>query len=336
MTERMKAVLLEAIGGPDVLKLVDCTIPTPGPGEVQIAIAATAMNFADLLQRQGNYSNHANLNPILGLECSGTIAALGEGVTSFELGDTVCALLNGGGYAEYVAVPVAHVLPLPQGIDLGSAAALPEAACTVWSNVLDLAALKGGETCLVHGGAGGVGSMAIQVAKGIGADVFCTAGSQEKLDFAEALGVKRGIHYRDEDFVAVVREITGDKGVDVILDVMGAGYLTRNIEALAFDGRMAMIGLQSGRETQVSLGAMMKKRLSLFTTSLRDRPLAAKQRIVAGVKDDIWPLVAEGAVKPVIDRRFRLDEVVDAHRYMEAGRHIGKIVIDVHPHDRGT
>ncbi|NSZ87085.1 NAD(P)H-quinone oxidoreductase [Agrobacterium tumefaciens] len=327
----MKAVLFDAVGGPEVLKHADRPVPLPGPGEVQIEIVATAMNFADLLQRQGNYSNHANLNPILGLECAGRISALGAGVETWQVGDDVCALLNGGGYAEYAVVSAGHVLPVPKGVALRDAAVLPEAACTVWSNIVDLAGLTAGETFLVHGGGGGVGSLAIQVAVGLGAEVFCTAGSPEKLDFTAALGVRRGIHYRDEDFVAATLDATGGKGVDVILDVMGAAYLPGNIEALAFDGRISMIGLQSGREAQISLGVMMKKRASLFTTSLRDRPAAAKQRIVAGVKADIWPLVDTGAVQPVIDRRFGLDDIVDAHRYMESGRHIGKLVIDVRP-----
>lgn len=329
MTAQMKAVLFGAIGDPEVLRISHLPVPQPGPGEVQIEIVATAMNFADLLQRQGNYSNHANLNPILGLECSGRISAVGEGVENWKVGDEVCALLNGGGYAEYVVVSASHVLPIPQGVDLVSAAALPEAACTVWSNIIDLAKLRSGETFLVHGGAGGVGSLAIQVARGFGADVFCTAGSLEKLDFAASLGVKRCINYRTEDFVAISREATDDKGVDVILDVMGAGYLPRNIEVLAFDGRISMIGLQSGREAQISLGVMMKKRASLFTTSLRDRPVAAKQRIVAGVRSDIWPLIESGLVRPVIDRRFELDDIVAAHHHMESGGHIGKLVIDV-------
>ena len=329
MTAQMKAVLFDAIGGPGVLRVSHLPVPQPGPGEVQIEIVATAMNFADLLQRQGNYSNHANLNPILGLECSGRISALGEGVEHWQVGDEVCALLNGGGYAEYVVVSAGHVLPVPEGVDIVSAAALPEAACTVWSNIVDLAKLRPGETFLVHGGAGGVGSLAIQVARGFGADVFCTAGSPEKLDFAASLGVKRCINYRTEDFVAMSREATDGEGVDVILDVMGAAYLPRNIEALAFDGRISMIGLQSGREAQISLGVMMKKRASLFTTSLRDRPVAAKQRIVAGVRSDIWPLVESGRVRPVIDRRFELGDIVAAHRHMESGRHIGKLIIDV-------
>lgn len=329
MTSMMQAVVFETTGGPEVLRIVERPVPAPKRGEALIAIAATAMNFADLLQRQGNYSNHAGLNPVLGLECSGRIAALGEGVTGWRVGDRVCALLNGGGYAQYAAVPCGHLLPVPDGVGLRDAAALPEAACTVWSNVVDLAGLKAGEAFLVHGGAGGIGAMAIQVARGIGAEVLCTAGSADKLAVATRLGASRGIDYRTEDFVAAARDHTGGRGVDVILDVMGASYFARNIEALAFDGRMAMIGLQGGREAHAPLGLMMKKRLGLFTTSLRDRPLAAKDRIVAGVRADIWPLIGAGAVKPVIDRSFALRDVVAAHRYMESGRHIGKIVIEI-------
>ena len=329
MTANMKAVTFEKVGPPEMLRIEERAVPVPAAGEVLIHVAATAMNFADLLQRQGNYTNHANLNPVLGLECAGTIAALGEGVTGWRTGDAVCALLNGGGYAEYVAVPASHILPVPAGMTFEQAASLPEAACTVWSNIVDLAGLKAGETFLVHGGTGGVGSMAIQVGRGLGATVLCTAGSVEKLDFATQLGVNRGINYRDEDFVAAVRDYTDGQGVDVILDVMGAAYLPRNIDALASDGRIAMIGLQSGRDGQIPLGIMMKKRASLFTTSLRDRPLPAKARIVSGVKTDIWPLIDKGAVRPVTDRIFPLDAVVEAHRYMESGRHTGKIVISI-------
>lgn len=329
MTATMKAVTFERVGPPEMLSIGQRAIPVPAAGEVLIRVVATAMNFADLLQRQGNYSNHANLNPVLGLECAGTIAALGEGVTNWQTGDSVCALLNGGGYAEFVAVPAGHVLPVPAGMTFEHAAALPEAACTVWSNVVDLAELKAGETLLVHGGMGGVGSMAIQVARGLGATVLCSAGSAEKLSFATQLGVSRGVNYRDEDFVAVVRDYTDGKGVDVILDVMGAGYLPRNIDALAIDGRIAMIGLQSGRDGQIPLGIMMKKRASLFTTSLRDRPISARTRIVDGVKADIWPLIDKGAVRPIVDQVFPLNEVVEAHRYMESGRHSGKIVISI-------
>ncbi len=329
MNATMKAVTFETVGPPENLRIGARAVPVPAAGEVLIRVAATAMNFADLLQRQGNYSNHANLNPILGLECAGRIAALGEGVTDWNPGDAVCALLNGGGYAEYVAVPAGHVLPVPAGMALEDAAALPEAASTVWSNMVDLAGLRAGETFLVHGGTGGVGSMAIQVARGLGAKVLCTAGSAEKIGFAIRLGAHHGINYRDEDFVAAVRNHTAGRGVDVILDVMGAGYLPRNIEALAYDGRIAMIGLQSGRDGEIPLGVMMKKRASMFTTSLRDRPLAAKNRIVAGVLADIWPLIGKGAVRSVVDQVFPLDEAVEAHRYMESGRHTGKIVLSV-------
>lgn len=329
MTAMMQAVGFEKTGGPDVLRIVERPVVKPGRGEVLIKIAVTALNFADLLQRQGNYSNHANLNPILGLECSGRIASVGDGVEGWHVGDAVCALLNGGGYAQYTTVSAGQLLPVPAGVTLRDAATLPEAACTVWSNIVDLAGLAAQETLLVHGGTGGVGSMAIQVAVGMGAKVLCTAGSAEKLAIAERLGAEQGINYRTEDFVAAVLAHTAGKGVDVILDVMGAGYFARNIEALASDGRMAMIGLQSGWEAQAPLGLMMKKRLSLFTTSLRDRPLAAKNRIVAGVRNDIWPLLASGTVKPVNDRTFPLSEIVEAHRYMESGRHIGKIIIEI-------
>lgn len=325
----MRAVVFDHTGAPDVLSIVERPVPALGPGEVLIKVAATAMNFADLLQRQGNYSNHADLNPILGLECSGVVVAQGDGVALPTIGTEVCALLNGGGYAEYVCAKVGQVLPIPSGIAVTNAAVLPEAACTVWSNVLDLAALSPNESLLVHGGAGGVGSLAIQVASALGVEVFATAGTPEKLEYATRIGARHVINYHDNDFVGVIREISAGRGVDVILDVIGPAYLGRNIEALAFDGRMTMIGLQSGREGTIPLGMMMKKRATLFTTSLRDRPLAAKDRIAKGVKTDIWPLVSAAKVLPLIDCRFPLADIVEAHRYMESGRHLGKILIEV-------
>lgn len=329
MTAGMKAVVFDRTGGPEVLRATQLPVPRPGPGEVSIRVTATAMNFADLLQRQGNYTNHAGLHPVLGLECSGTVAEAGAGVTGWRTGDPVCALLNGGGYAEYAVARAEHLLPVPAGMDIRQAAALPEAACTVWSNMLDLAGLASGQRLLVHGGAGGVGSLAVQVGAAMGAEVFCTAGSAEKMAAVRGFGARHAIDYRNEDFVSVVRETTGGAGVDVILDVLGASYLTRNLEALAPDGRIAMIGLQGGREAQVNLGAMMKKRATLFTTSLRDRPPPAKARIVRGVAADLWPLVEAGRIAPVVDRAFPLDRIVDAHRFMEGGSHIGKILVDV-------
>lgn len=323
----MKAVMLPRFGGPEAFAWANTPVPRAGPGEIVLRARAAALNYADLLQRRGTYGIEQSLPRIIGYECSGIVAEIGGGVTGWSIGDEACALVSEGAYAEFVVVPVAQLLPVPKGVDLLSAAALPEAACTVWSNVFDLGALKPGESLLVHGGAGGIGSFAIQVAKAIGARVFATAGSPEKLQRCRDFGVDRAISYADEDFAAVIEAETAGRGVDVILDNMGAAYLGRNVASLAFDGRIAMIGLQGGREATVALGAMMRKRASLFTTSLRDRPAQAKARIVAGVLRDLWPHLASGAIRPVVDRSFPLAEAEAAHRYMESGSHVGKILL---------
>jgi putative PIG3 family NAD(P)H quinone oxidoreductase len=323
----MRAVVLDRTGEPEVLSLAELADPRPGAGEVVIDVHATALNFADLLQRRGSYGTPTTLPAVLGIECSGTILEIGPDVAGWAVGDRVCALVAGGAYAERVCAPATQLLPVPPIVDLVDAAALPEAACTVWSNLLDISGLSAAEVLLVHGGAGGIGTFAIQTARALNARVFATAGSADKLERCVALGAERAISYRTEDFVAVVKEETGGRGADVILDNMGASYLPRNIDALAPDGRIAMIGLQSGRDGQIALGKMMGKRGSLFTTSLRDRPLAAKARIVSGVRRALWPHVSAGRISPVIDRMFPLDAMSDAHRYMEEGRHVGKIVV---------
>jgi len=323
----MKAVMLAQFGGPEALVWDDVPAPRAGPGEIVLRVHAAALNYADLLQRRGTYGIEQSLPRIIGYECSGVVAEIGSGVTGWSVGDPACALVSSGAYASLVAVPAAQVLPIPVGITLVEAAALPEAACTIWSNVLDLGALKTGETLLVHGGAGGIGSFAIQAARAIGARVFATAGSPDKLERCRDFGTDRAISYADEDFVTVIEAETGGHGADVILDNMGAAYLGRNVAALAFDGRIAMIGLQGGRDAEINLGAMMRKRAALFTTSLRDRPPAAKARIVAGVLRDLWPHVAAGRIRPVIDRSFPLAEAAAAHRYMESGNHVGKILL---------
>jgi putative PIG3 family NAD(P)H quinone oxidoreductase len=323
----MKTIIFKTFGTPEVLQMVERPDPTPEAGEVLINIHATALNYSDLLQRRGTYVMKTEGENILGIECSGVIAALGDGVTGWQIGDKVCALLPGGGYAEQVAVNAGHVLPCPEGLSLLQAAALPEAACTLWSNLRDIGRLQPGDTVLIHGGAGGVGSLAIQWAHHWGARVITTAGSPDKLQRCRELGADVTIDYRQEDFVEVVQRVTDGRGVDVILDNMGADYLARNIDALAVDGRIVMIGLQSGREAPIHLGKMMGKRAALHTTSLRDRSTAAKQAIVAGVLEDVWPAVMSGAIKPVIDKSFALDEVVEAHAYMESGSHVGKIVL---------
>jgi putative PIG3 family NAD(P)H quinone oxidoreductase len=323
----MKTIIFNRTGPPDVLQIVERPEPAPKAGEVLIDIHASALNYSDLLQRRGTYVMKTEGENILGIECSGVIARLGAGVSGWQVGDQVCALLPGGGYAKQVTVNAGFVLPCPTGMSLSEAAALPEAACTLWSNLRDIGRLQPGDTVLIHGGAGGVGSLAIQWAHQWGARVLTTAGSPDKLQRCLELGADVAIDYRNEDFVEAVQRITEGRGVDVILDNMGAGYLARNIDALAVDGRIVMIGLQSGREAPVHLGKMMGKRAALHTTSLRDRSVAAKQAIVAGVLQDVWPHLVSGAITPVIDRSFPLSAVADAHAYMESGSHVGKILL---------
>ena len=325
----MRAVLLAETGGPDVLEFVERERPRPATGEVVVEIAAAALNYADLMQRKGVYTKAAALPTVLGIECSGVVAEVGEGVSGWSPGDRVCTLTPGGAYAEFVAVRADQLMPVPQGVSLTEAAGLPEAACTVWSNLIDICALRAGEAVLVHGGAGGIGSFAVQVASAWGARVFATAGSADKMALCERLGAARAISYRDEDFPAVVKAGTDGRGADVILDNMGAAYFARNVDALAVDGRLAIIGLQGGKDVAFSLGDLFARRASLFTTSLRDRPAAEKARIVRGVVDDIWPLVAAGRVRPIIDRTFPLPQAAAAHEYMETGSHAGKILLAV-------
>ena len=325
----MRAVLLARTGAPDVLEPVERDRPRPAAGEVVVEIAAAALNYADLMQRKGIYGKASALPTVLGIECSGVVAEVGDGVSGWSVGDLVCTLTPGGAYAEFVAVRADQLMPVPEGVTLRDAAALPEAACTVWSNLLDICAMRAGDAVLVHGGAGGIGSFAIQVAAARGARVFATAGSAEKMALCERLGAAHAISYRDEDFPEVVAAQTGGRGADVILDNMGAAYFAPNLRALAVDGRLAIIGLQGGKEVSFSLGDLFAKRASLFTTSLRDRPAQEKARIVRGVLADIWPLVAAGRVRPVVDRVFALRDAASAHEYMEAGGHAGKILLAV-------
>lgn len=323
----MRAITLPSPGDADALVPADVEDPVAGPGEVLVDVVATAVNRADVLQRKGFYDPPPGASPYPGLECAGHVAALGEGVQGWAVGDEVCALLSGGGYATRVAVPVGQLLPVPDGLDLLQAAALPEVACTVWSNVFSLAGLAAGEVLLVHGGTSGIGTMAVQLAAHAGARVLCTVGSPDKAARAEELGAERAIRYRDEDFVAVVRELTDGRGADVVLDNMGAAYLARNVDALAVGGRLVVIGLQGGSRSELDLGALLTKRASVHATSLRARPAAEKAAIVADVRAHVWPAVASGAVRPVVDRVLRLDEAAQAHRLMESSRHIGKIVL---------
>ncbi|RYB94166.1 NAD(P)H-quinone oxidoreductase [Nocardioides oleivorans] len=323
-TDPLRAVVTTADGGPEVLSIGEVDDPRPAAGEVLIDVAATAVNRADTLQRMGLYPPPPGASDIIGLECSGRIAELGDGVEGWKVGDEVCALLAGGGYAEKVAVPVGQVMPIPAGLSLVEAAALPEVATTVWSNVFMTAHLTKGERFLVHGGAGGIGTMAIQLASTLGAEVFTTAGSAEKLDLCLSLGATRAISYRDEDFVEVLEEAGG---ADVILDNMGAKYLPRNVSALATGGRLVIIGMQGGAKGELDINALLRKRASVTATSLRARPLAEKAAICCGVVENVWPLVAAGSVRPIVEATMPLAEVGRAHEAMEAGGHAGKFVL---------
>jgi putative PIG3 family NAD(P)H quinone oxidoreductase len=322
----MHAIVIREPGGPEVLEWTEVPDPEPGSGEVLIDVAASAVNRADVMQRQGYYPPPPGASEVPGLECSGTIAALGRGVTGWKVGDEVCALLSGGGYAEKVTAPAGQVLPVPTGVSLHEAAALPEVACTVWSNVFDIARLSPGEILLVHGGASGIGTFAIQLATAYGARVFTTA-SKAKHDRVLAYGADRAIDYSGEDFVEIVREETGGYGSDVVLDNMGAKYLARNVEVLARNGRLVTIGLQGGTKAELDLNALLRKCGSVTATSLRSRPAAEKARIVSDVRENVWPLVAAGRVRPVVDRAFAMQDAAEAHRYLESGEHIGKVLL---------
>ncbi|MFF7453724.1 NAD(P)H-quinone oxidoreductase [Kitasatospora sp. NPDC008115] len=323
----MHAMTIPEPGGPEALVWAEVPDPVPGEGEVLVEVAATAVNRADLLQRQGFYDPPPGSPRHPGLECAGRIAALGPGVSGWAVGDEVCALLVGGGYAERVAVPVGQLLPVPPGLTPEQAAALPEVVCTVWSNVFLTAHLRPGETVLVHGGASGIGTMAIQLAKAVGARVAVTAGGPEKLARCAELGADVLIDYRAQDFVEVLREATGGAGADVILDIMGAKYLPRNVDALAVNGRLVIIGLQGGVNGELNLNTLLRKRGAVIATNLRGRPLAEKAAIVAAVREHVWPLVASGVVKPVVDRVLPLTEAAEAHRVVEAGEQVGKVVL---------
>jgi putative PIG3 family NAD(P)H quinone oxidoreductase len=303
-----------------------------GEGEVVIRVRAAGMNRADLLQAAGKYPPPPGASEILGLEVSGVVAALGPGVTNFFVGQEVCALLSGGGYAEYVSAPAAQVMPLPAGVSLEDAAGLPEAACTVWSNLAMAARLRAGESVLLHGGASGIGTHAIQIAKALGARVAVTAGSDAKLRLCGDLGADVLISYRDEDFVERVRAETGGRGADLILDLMGASYLDRNLAALAFDGRLVVIGMQGGVKAELNIATLIGKRLSLLGTALRGRPVDGphgKGPIVEQVIASVWPMIAAGTVRPVIGARFPIEQAAEAHRALEAGETSGKILLTI-------
>ncbi|MBJ7901960.1 NAD(P)H-quinone oxidoreductase [Streptomyces sp. DSM 110735] len=323
----MYAITIPEPGGPEKLVWEEVPDPAPGEGEVLVDVVATAVNRADIMQRQGFYDPPPGASPYPGLECSGRIAALGPGVSGWSVGDEVCALLSGGGYAQKVVVPAGQLLPVPAGISLDRAAALPEVVCTVWSNVFMLAHLRPGELLLVHGGSSGIGTMAIQLAKAVGARVAVTAGSKEKLDFCAELGVDILINYREQDFVAEIERATDGAGADVILDNMGAKYLDRNVQALAVNGRLVIIGMQGGVKAELNIGALLMKRGAVSATSLRARPLSEKAAIVAAVREHVWPLLASGVVRPVVDRELPMTDAAEAHRVVEGSGHIGKVLL---------
>jgi putative PIG3 family NAD(P)H quinone oxidoreductase len=325
----MKAVTITEPGDPDVLELREVGDPKPGPGEVLVKVVASAVNRADIMQRRGFYDPPPGTSPYPGLECSGTIAELGAGVADWAVGDRVCGLLTGGGYAELVAVPAGQLLPVPDGVDLVEAAGLPEVACTVWSNVFMTAGLQPGETLLAHGGSSGIGTMAIQLAKALGARVAVTAGSREKLDRCAELGADILVNYRVQDFVEVVQEATDGRGADVVLDNMGAKYLERNVDVLATNGRLVIIGMQGGRKAELDINKLMRKRAAVIGTTLRARPADEKAAIVASVREHVWPLVADGHIKPVIDSSFPMADAAAAHERVEESLHVGKVLLVV-------
>lgn len=325
----MLATVAEQPGDPHVLRWTEIPDPVAGPGDVLLDVAATAVNRADLLQRQGRYPPPPGAPQHLGLECSGVVRSVGADVTDWQVGDAVCALLTGGGYAEQVAVPAGQVLPVPAGLDLLTAATLPEAACTVWSNLVLTAGLHAGQTLLVHGGASGVGTMAVQVGAALGARVAVTAGSPQKLRRCRDLGADILIDHRSEDFVAALRQATHGQGADVVLDVIGAAYLQRNLAALAADGTLVVIGLQGGTTAEINLGLLLARRARVVGTTLRARPAEQKAAIVAAVRRDLWPLVEAGRVRPVVDRVLPITEAAEAHRVLEASEHVGKVALTI-------
>jgi putative PIG3 family NAD(P)H quinone oxidoreductase len=325
----VRAVVVREPGGPEVLELAEVPDPSPGPGEVLVAVAAAGVNRADLLQRQGRYPPPPGASDLLGLEVSGTVVQVGPGAGCWEVGDEVCALLAGGGYAERVVVPAGQVMPVPAGVDLVDAAALPEVTATVWSTVFMGAGLRPGEVLLVHGGGSGIGTMAVQLARYVGATVAVTAGSRRKLEACARLGAEVLVDYTRQDFVEEVRAATGGSGADVVLDVVGAPYLSRNVDLLATGGRLVLIGLQGGARAEIDLGAVLAKRLSVLGSTLRARPPADKAAICASVVEHVWPLLAEGRVRPVVHERVPMAEAARAHRAVEASEHVGKVLLVV-------
>ncbi len=330
LPETMRFIDLPSHGGPEVMNISQAPLPKPAKGEILVKVEAAGVNRPDVAQRQGTYPPPKGASPILGLEIAGEVVVLGEGVDEFKLGDKVCALANGGGYAQYCAVPAGQALPFPKGYDAIKAAALPETFFTVWANLFQMAGLTEGETVLIHGGTSGIGTTAIQLAKAFGAEVYATAGSAEKCEACVKLGAKRAINYRDEDFAEVVKSETGGKGVDVVLDMIGAAYFEKNLAALAKDGCLSIIAFLGGAVAdKVNLTPIMVKRLTVTGSTMRPRTADEKRAIRDELVDQVWPLIESGKVAPVINQVFTLEDVAEAHRLMESSSHIGKIVMRV-------
>lgn len=323
----MLCIEISSPGGPQVLTPAERPDPVPGAGELLIRVAAAGVNRPDVFQRRGSYPPPPGASDIPGLEVAGTVAALGDGVRGWQVGDRVCALVAGGGYATLCVAPVAQCLPVPARLDLVAAAAVPETFFTVWTNVFDRGRLKSGEDALFHGGTSGIGTTAIQLAVARGAQVFATAGSDDKCRACEALGAERAINYRQDDFVTAIKDLTGGRGVDLVLDIIGGDYFARNLAVLATDGRLVQIGLMGGASASIDLGQVMRRRLTITGSTLRPRTVDEKGQIAAALRHEVWPLLERGKVKPIIDRTFPLTEAAAAHRLMESSEHIGKIVL---------
>jgi len=327
LPETMTAIAIETPGGPEVLKPATLPVPKPGPGEILIKVEAAGVNRPDVLQRRGMYDPPPGASPLPGLEVAGTVAAIGPDVEGWSVGDLVCALVAGGGYAGYCVAPAPQCLPIPKGLSAAEAAGLPETLFTVWTNVFERGRLRAGESFLVHGGSSGIGTTAIQLAKARGATVFATAGSAEKCRACEELGADVAIDYRTEDFAAVIREKTGGRGVDVVLDMVGGDYVARNIDSLAVEGRHVSIAFLKGAKVEIDLQKVMARRLTLTGSTLRPRSVAEKGAIAAALKAEVWPLIEAGRIKPVIHATFPLAQAAGAHALMESSAHVGKIVL---------
>ena len=323
----MKAIEIVQPGRAEVLKICERQTPVPAAGEVLIRVHAAGVNRPDVLQRMGSYAPPPDASDLPGLEVAGEIIGGDVAASGFAVGDAVCALVHGGGYAEFCVAPATQCLPIPKGLDLLQAASLPETLFTVWSNVFDRARLAHGESLLVQGGTSGIGVTAIQMARALGHRVFATAGSDDKARACEALGAERGINYRSEDFVAVIKQLTDKRGVDVVLDMVGGDYVPRELKCLADDGRLVLIALLGGAQAQIPLGEVLMRRLSITGSTLRPRPVEFKAAIAANLRQRVWPLIESGAIKPVVYRSFPLEQAAEAHRLMESSTHIGKIML---------